>query len=108
MLKGNSYSDNIYGEIQCGDIMLNICDNVCEIANIFNKYCRIYGLFAPLGVLSAYRLLTAFLPSLPPVSREPETLLLAIEPRGSITLTIRPDLTFACPQAFLGVNLRLK
>jgi len=35
MLKGNSYSDNIYEEIQYGDIMFN---NIYEMANIFNKY----------------------------------------------------------------------
>jgi len=35
MLKGNSYSDNIYGEIQCDDIMLN---NIYEMASIFNEY----------------------------------------------------------------------
>jgi len=35
MLKGNSYSDNIYEEIQYDDILLN---NICEMVNIFNKY----------------------------------------------------------------------
>jgi len=32
MLKGNSYSDNIYEKIQYGDIMLN---NIYEMANIY-------------------------------------------------------------------------
>jgi len=35
ILKGNSYSDNIYREIQCDDIMIN---DIYEMANIFNKY----------------------------------------------------------------------
>jgi len=35
MLKGNFYSDNIYREIQCDDIMIN---DIYEMANIFYKY----------------------------------------------------------------------
>lgn len=35
LLKGNSFSNNIYKEVQIGDTVLT---NICDMANIFNKY----------------------------------------------------------------------
>jgi len=35
LLKGNKYNNNIYREIQCGNLMYN---NIYEMANIFNKH----------------------------------------------------------------------